>query len=312
MGSHWISAVTRDGMRSGVNRIHFHLTSRAEWFHSAKTEWSDTGLPRCRVTAPPYPMRKAIRCVMNPVSCNWGRYVKFLGVLLDENLSWKYHLTELSKKLARTCGMFFKIRHFLPIHVLVCLYNSLFSPFLQYGILIWGLTYETHINPVFLLQQRAVRAISFEHYTAPSTPIFSDLKILKLQDLFHLKLLTFVYECVNKISPSCLHSFFELVGSVHQYGTRQVIKSNIFLTQKIPCNMVLGQYVIVELNAGKTFLLISNNLHLLVAFAKKSKPSYLKLSTKVWKSEYQILSPSMECKILVHQTAKLSMISVHQ
>ena len=35
-------------------------------------------------------------------------YVKFLGVLLDANLSWKYHLTELSKKLARTCGMFLK------------------------------------------------------------------------------------------------------------------------------------------------------------------------------------------------------------
>ena len=35
-----------------------------------------------------------------------SRYVKFLGVLLDENLSWKYHLSELSKKLARTCGMF--------------------------------------------------------------------------------------------------------------------------------------------------------------------------------------------------------------
>ena len=122
-------------------------------------------------------------------------------------------------------------------------------------------------------------------YTVTKVPPRFDLKILKRQDLFHLKLLSFVYECVNKISPSCFGSFFELVGSVHQYGTRQVIKSNIFLTQKIPCNMVLGQYVIVELNAGITFLLISNNLHLLVVFAKKLKPSYLKLSTKVWKSE---------------------------
>ena len=41
-------------------------------------------------------------------------YVKFLGILLDENLTWKYHLTELSKKLARTCGMFFKVRHYFP------------------------------------------------------------------------------------------------------------------------------------------------------------------------------------------------------
>ena len=159
-------------------------------------------------------------------------YVKFLGVLSDENLSWKYHLTELSKKLARTCGMFFKVRHFLPINVLICLYNSLFSPFLQYGILVWGLTYDTYINPVFLLQKRVVRAISFVHFTAPSLPIFSDLKILKLHDLFQLKLLSFVYDCVNRTSPSCFHSFFDLVESVHRCGTRQVTKKDIFLTQK--------------------------------------------------------------------------------
>ena len=106
-------------------------------------------------------------------------YVKFLGVLLDENLSWKYHLTELSKKLARTCGMFFKVRHFLPINIfLVCLYNSL-----------------------------VIRAIAFEHFTSLTTPLFSSLKILKLRDLFKLKLLSFVYDCVNKISPSCFILF---------------------------------------------------------------------------------------------------------
>ena len=67
-------------------------------------------------------------------------YVKFLGILLDENLTWKYHLTEISKKLARTCGMFFKVRHYFPIDVLIHLYNSLSSPFLQYGISVWGVT----------------------------------------------------------------------------------------------------------------------------------------------------------------------------
>ena len=40
-----------------------------------------------------------------------------------------------------------------------------FSPFLQYGILVWGLTHETYINPVFLLQKRIIRAMSFEHFT---------------------------------------------------------------------------------------------------------------------------------------------------
>ena len=80
-----------------------------------------------------------------------AKYVKFLGVLLDENLTWKYHLSELSKKLARTCGIFFKIRHLLPTNVLVSLYNSLFSSFLQYGIIVWGLTYDIHIKPIYCI-----------------------------------------------------------------------------------------------------------------------------------------------------------------
>ena len=84
-------------------------------------------------------------------------YIKFLGVLLHENLSWKCHLTELSKKLARICGIFFKVRLVLPLNVLICLYNSLFSSFLQYGILVWGLTHETHINPVFFVTEKGYK-----------------------------------------------------------------------------------------------------------------------------------------------------------
>ena len=60
-----------------------------------------------------------------------AKYVKFLGLLSDENLSWKFHLSELSKKLARTRGIFFNIRSLLPINTLILFYNSSFLPFLQ-------------------------------------------------------------------------------------------------------------------------------------------------------------------------------------
>ena len=39
------------------------------------------------------------------------KYIRFLGFLLDENFSWKYHLSQLSKKLSRTCGILLKIRN---------------------------------------------------------------------------------------------------------------------------------------------------------------------------------------------------------
>ena len=88
-----------------------------------------------------------------------ANYVKSLGLLLDENLCWKY-LLELSKKLARTCGIFLKTRSLLPTYTLINVYNSLFMSFLQYGITIWGQTFDSYLDPIFKLQKKAVRAIS--------------------------------------------------------------------------------------------------------------------------------------------------------
>ena len=114
------------------------------------------------------------------------KFVKFLGLLLDEHLSWKYHLSELSKKLTRTCGMFFKIRNLLPLDVLICLYNALFLSFLQYGLIVLGQTYASYVDPIFTLQKKAVRAISFQPRMSPSLPIFNDFKLLKLSEIFEL------------------------------------------------------------------------------------------------------------------------------
>ena len=157
------------------------------------------------------------------------KFVKFLDLLLDEHLSWKYHLSELSKKLARTCGMFFKIRNLLPLDVLFCLYNALFLPFLQYGLIVWGQTYASYIDPIFKLQKRAVRAISFQPRMSPSLPIFNDFKLLKLSEIFELRLLTFVFDSINKTSPSCFHDFFLLSSSVHQYSTRQASQGDLYM-----------------------------------------------------------------------------------
>ena len=92
-----------------------------------------------------------------------AKYVKFLGLLLDENLRWKFHSFELSKKLARTCGIFFKIRCLLSTSKLILLYDTLFSPSLQYGIIVWGQTFASYLEPLVLIQNKVVRAIAHQH-----------------------------------------------------------------------------------------------------------------------------------------------------
>ena len=160
------------------------------------------------------------------------KYVKFSGVLVDEHLSWKYHISELRKKLSRTSGLFFKLRHHIPLPTLVCLYNSLFSSFLNYGISVWGLTFDTYLDPLFLLQNKILRCIKFQPFTAPSAPLLHSLKILKLEDMIHFNILTFVFKAINKLSPKYFHNYFTSNSSAHGFGTRQATRGDRFLSLK--------------------------------------------------------------------------------
>ena len=116
-------------------------------------------------------------------------HVHFLGVLLDSTLSWKTSITELSKKLSQTVGLFYKIRHYAPQDTLILLYDWLFAFLLSYGTSVWGLTYLSVIGSIFIFQKKVIRAITFNKRTAHSTPLFDRLQILKLYQLFQLQTL---------------------------------------------------------------------------------------------------------------------------
>ena len=158
--------------------------------------------------------------------------VKFLGVLLDSALSWKPHLTELSKKLSRTVGLLYKIRHYTPLETLKLLYFGIFYPFLSYVVQVWGLTYPTLLNPVFILQKKAVKAMTFSDIVTPGLPLFNKLQLLRLTDISNLQLASFVFECVNGLSPQFLENYFISIASKHGKGTRQSTRGNLFLERQ--------------------------------------------------------------------------------
>ena len=212
-----------------VNKVLRHVK---RWLYANKLSLNVDKTNVVIFHSPQNPLNHSINIKIGNQYVKQTKYVKFLGLLLDENLSWKYHISELSKKLSRNSGIFIKVRHLVPTSVLISLYNSLFSSFLQYGVIVWGLTHEVQTKPIYLLQKKVVRAIAFKSSLSQSTPIFSDLKILKLNDLFELKLFTFVYESVNMVSPVLYHNFFATLTSVHHYNTRQASKGDIFMTQE--------------------------------------------------------------------------------
>ena len=55
-----------------------------------------------------------------------SKKIKYLGIIMDDQLTWKFHIIELRKKLNRTIGMLFKMNNIVPLRVLHSLYHALF------------------------------------------------------------------------------------------------------------------------------------------------------------------------------------------
>ena len=128
--------------------------------------------------------------------------IKYLGVTFDANLTWKKRINELCLKLSKTIGILSKVRHFLNSNILVMLYSdSLIFPFLIYGVPVWGLTFPSFLTPLSVIQKKAIRIISFFEPRSHSEPLFKSHKILNLNDVIKLQVLSFVYQWSHNLLP---------------------------------------------------------------------------------------------------------------
>ena len=157
------------------------------------------------------------------------KFIKYLGVLIDSHLSWKYHILHISKKIKRCIGILSKIRHSVTNQVLIQLYYSLIYPFLTYSLITWGNTYQTTLLLLIILQKKAVRIMTFSEYNSHSTPLFQNLKILKVSDLIYLYTALFMYDYYSNRLPLIFDNFFKSINKVHQYQTRLASKISYYL-----------------------------------------------------------------------------------
>ena len=84
-----------------------------------------------------------------------SKKIKYLGLIVDDRLSWKFLINELCKKLGRVIGIIYRLKKTnCPKSVLLCIYSSLFQSQLCYGIMAWGSASKNLIEKLYLLQKR--------------------------------------------------------------------------------------------------------------------------------------------------------------
>ena len=63
---------------------------------------------------------------------------KYLGVVINQTMSCSEHIDTISTKISQRIGMIKRIRHLLPLHAKLTLYNCLIIPLFDYGDTVWG------------------------------------------------------------------------------------------------------------------------------------------------------------------------------
>ncbi len=126
---------------------------------------------------------------INEVEIEQVKEFNFLGIVINEHLhlNWKSHVEYIYCTISTTSGIIHRMKHFLPLHIKLALCNSLVLSYINYGILAWG----HNSNRILKLQKRSIRITSLNKYNSHIEPIFKQMNLLQITDIYVLNELKF-------------------------------------------------------------------------------------------------------------------------
>ena len=145
-------------------------------------------------------------------------YTKFLGVTMNNTLSWKHHIDLLMKKLSTACYIIRSAKTHMSALSLKVIYYAFFHSVMSYGIIFWGNSSHSYI--IFRIQKKAIRIMEGCGNRVSCRNLFKKLQILPLTSRYMLSLLMFVVQSEN---------LFLTNNKNHNLDTRQ--RNNLYLPQ---------------------------------------------------------------------------------
>ena len=211
--------------------------------------------------------------IINYTEISRVNHIKFLGVVIDDKLSWSTHIQYIKAKVAKGFGALLKARKVFDQETLITLYYSMIYPYISYCIHVWGTAYYTHLKDIVILQKRIIRVIAGVPPLSNTSPLFKSLKILNIKGIFLYTLGLFMFKLKCKMLPDNLFAtMFRHTTNIHNYPTRQCNSFYIETcsTTRSQKNIkFIGPFIwnilITKLNVSCKISTFKNNLCLLIA-----------------------------------------------
>ena len=196
------------------NSINAELTKITDWLkinklslNEDKTKYMIFHTPRRNME-----IYETLSIKMNNLSIKRVKSFNFLGIIVNETLTWTDHIAHLSQKISPVISLLHRLKKLLPICILKTIYSSLILSRLHYGNILWGRT------PGHLIKthKKALRAIVGAAYNAHTTPIQKKLQILSLPDLHNTKMLCYYKKYLENKLPKYISQMFAQIDPQDQ------------------------------------------------------------------------------------------------
>ena len=121
--------------------------------------------------------------------------------MLDNHVSWKEHLKYITNKVSKLAGILVKLKRTLHTDVLLKLYYAYIHSYMVNAIVVWGSAARSYLDPLFKLQKKCIKLISFVSYRTPSYPLFKKLNILPITELYNSRVAIFMFKIYHLKHP---------------------------------------------------------------------------------------------------------------
>ena len=138
----------------------------------------------------------AKQCVLSTCACSVltrAQSITYLGIVLDCNLRWEDHVSQLTNKLRRLQYGFKIMSKICSFQNLIRLYQSLVQSIISYGLIVWGGCFNSNIVKLQVIQKRILKIILHKPDRYPTNLLFSETQILSINQLYHHQICKYIY-----------------------------------------------------------------------------------------------------------------------
>ena len=180
-------------------KINFELKNIIHWLRANKISLNTKKMEVVLFRAQKAIIKKTMNFRITGQKVNIMKEKKYLGMIMDEHLTFKNHMDTVKLKLNRANGLLAKLRHYVNPALLRTVYYAIFEHYLRYRCQLWGQAQTQVLQNIEKIQNKALRILNFKNPWEPIEQIYKESKIFKLKYLVTISNLKFVYDQMNKI-----------------------------------------------------------------------------------------------------------------